>query len=760
MSKHYKYPLLAKPSGITLEQHSLDVMSEGSIILSIFNATCKKYRESTGKDLNNRVDFVARYHDLGKSDDAWQNACQEDYIEFCKWQKQNEQQGYNEYVSHVGYNNTGKNIRKCGVRHELKSLSMIDGNGYAVLSAIAAHHGKLCFQHEDVWSKNGDIAKQRLSSLIRHANDISDKGNLNHVASIQYEYSAVRALLQMADHRASAREDGDVPPPLTPFKYTFPHKDKRIVQQLVADHWQDDLLLLRAPTGAGKTDASLLWASLQIENKRAERMVIAMPTRFTSNALAINVAESLSDTGLYHSSAWYSKFENDVKNNSTERRKAEKLHEMARLLETPVTVCTIDHLLMALTLSREDHHIITFNLANSCLVIDEADFYDQFTQANINVLLKVLRQWKVPVLLMSASLPQSVLPEYQALGYNVKEIVEDTSDKDRIRFEIKSIIDEQDPDDVQDLLEKMVETGKGIIYVNTVEKAFVFAKWFEEKCFNDVIIYHSRFTEEDKKEKEKTLIDALGKNAWKSGTAHGIAVMTQIGEMSINISADMMISEMCPIDRLAQRAGRLCRFDKTNVGELFVLNPKKENKVYPAPYGSFDRKTKTWIACEAYDKTVERIRCSQYSAQRLVDILNEVYAEKQQYSVKAQENAKRLEESFIYNWLVAPMSVAQQDDTDTDFWKSRDIIPQDSVFVSKPENLHFAHWREFQEWKISNSIELPLYMIKQGIEKYHTIDSIEITIGYNDRQTIYVIREGFYDSNKGVNFRINEDVFL
>ena len=55
--------------------------------------------------------------------------------------------------------------------------------------------------------------------------------------------------------------------------------------------------------------------------RRVRRLVIAMPTRFTSNALAINVAESLSDTGLYHSSAWFVKFENDVKKNNILRKK-------------------------------------------------------------------------------------------------------------------------------------------------------------------------------------------------------------------------------------------------------------------------------------------------------------------------------------------------------------------------------------------------------------------------------------------------------
>src|SRR5690606_9889676 len=103
--------------------------------------------------------------------------------------------------------------------------------------------------------------------------------------------------------------------------------------------------------------------------------------------------------------AWFTKFHEEVRSGQLKKKDAQKVHEFARLLQTPVTVCTIDHLLIALTLTREDHHLITFNLANSCLVIDEADFYDEFTQANILVLLEILKYWNVPVLLMSASLP-------------------------------------------------------------------------------------------------------------------------------------------------------------------------------------------------------------------------------------------------------------------------------------------------------------------------------------------------------------------
>jgi CRISPR-associated endonuclease/helicase Cas3 len=568
---------------------------------------------------------------------------------------------------------------------------------------------------------------------------------LEQSAKTHYEFAGPRGLLQLVDHRASAKEEGDVVPDFTQFSYQFPHKEKRGVQKMIEQHWQDDLLLVRAPTGAGKTDASLLWASLQIENKRADRLVIAMPTRFTSNALAINVAESLSDTGLYHSSAWFTKFQEQVDNRVIKKQTAEKIHEFARLLQTPITVCTIDHLLMALTLTREDHHLISFNMANSCLVIDEADFYDDFTQANILVLLEILKYWNVPVLLMSASLPESILPSYQKLGYKIEKIVEDTSDNSRDRFEIKTIKEYSELDEISDLLELCVERGTAIVYTNTVDKAVMFYDWFKNRKANP-ILYHSRFTEPHKKDKEQELIDALGKTAWENKSAKGIAILTQIGEMSINISADIMISELCPIDRLTQRAGRLCRFDKTKVGELYVLVPQKNDLVYPAPYGEYDRKIKAWIPCDAFVKTSEILETTSYSAEKLVSLLNHVYAVQDSFSPKAINNAKYLKEYFSWNWLINPTQIAATDDADTNFWRSRNIAPQDSVFVEKPISNTFYNYFSFQNWKLKNSLELPVYLIEKG-KKLHMIDLQKIRIK-GEYEIIYVIREGFMEEDQ------------
>jgi len=740
-----KYPILAKPSGITLERHTQGVMSEGKLLLEQTPFVVQKYQERIGKSLAVRLERVCQYHDLGKKASKWQVACQKDYDAFLQWQSLHG----GTFKDYSKTENAGENIRKAGVRHEIQSLRLIEKTKLPLPQqvAIAAHHAKLGNNFEERWTN--EDASDLWATFKRESNRVIEQYSLEQSAKAHYEFAGLRGLLRLVDHRASAKEEGEEVPVFTKFSYQFPHKEKRGVQRLIEQHWEDDLLLVRAPTGAGKTDASLLWAQLQIENKRADRLVIAMPTRFTSNALAIDVAESLSDTGLYHSSAWFAKFQEQIDAGTLKKREAEKIHEFARLLQTPITVCTIDHLLMALTLTREDHHLIAFNMANSCLVIDEADFYDDFTQANILVLLEILKYWNVPVLLMSASLPESVLPSYQKLGFKIDNIIEDTSDNSRDRFEIKTIKEYSDLEEIIDLLELCVERGTAIVYANTVDKAVMFYDWFKKRKANP-ILYHSRFTEPHKKDKEKELIHALGKEAWENNRANGIAILTQIGEMSINISADIMISELCPIDRLTQRAGRLCRFDKTKIGELYVLVPQKNDLVYPAPYGEYDRKTKAWIPCDAFVKTSDILEPTIYSADKLVNLLNHVYAVQDAFSPKAINNAKSLKEYFSWNWLINPKQITATEDTDTNFWRSRNIAPQETVFVEKPTSKFFYNYFGFQNWKLNNSLELPVYIIERG-KRLHMIDLVRIWIK-DDEEVIYVVREGYYNSVEGLHF--------
>ena len=753
--------ILAKPSGITLEQHRSDVMSEVTDICQIFTGTCEKYKNLTGKDLAMRLSVSAKWHDNGKACLKWQEACWKDYHNFKLWEQKHPEHSFKEYSSE-NRNEAGCHLRNAGIRHELYSIDEAQTTKMPIpiLAAIAAHHGKLGYSFENKWTSDPSF-KLLWNDFCKTSNRISEIESLALVCDKLLEFDPIRGLLQLADHRASAKEDKEFVPILSSFNYQFPFADKRGVQKLVEENWNNDILLVRAPTGAGKTDASLLWASRQIAAHKADRLVIAMPTRFTANALSVNVAVTLSDTGLYHSSAWYSKY-SEAKNGELDMTEALAQHKMAKILATPITVCTIDHLLMSLTFTQENHHLICSNLANSCVVIDEADFYDGFTLANILFLLKVLHNWKVPIMIMSASLPESALQLYRKAGFNIESILEDKeSDSYNKCFNIKKLIEYDDIQDINYLLEYCIERGNAIIYLNTVDKAIKIYKKIKSLVLErgkdiPIILYHSRFTEKDKQRKENLLLDNLGRKAWNNGSAKGIAILTQIGEISINISSELMISEICPIDRLVQRAGRLCRFDNT-VGEMYVLLPYKDSVLYPAPYGSYSQSEKSWIPCNALLATINILKCDIYSAQDLVNILNQVYAEEVVFSVKAQTNAKALKQMFINNWLINPVEKWNEDDTHSNSWSSREIEPQGIVFVIKPECSHFCNYSEYMEFVLLHSISLPMYLLDKG-RKEHRIDSTcRISIGSNEPILINVIREGFYEFDIGVDLSNDEE---
>lgn len=768
MSKAENNIVLAKPSGITLEQHNKDVVKESLSICQVLPASLSKYSKMVGKNLTNLLCASAEWHDEGKKHNKWQTACWKDYQNYKVWKTKNPEGNFLKYSKEC-QDEAGENLRKNNFRHEMESLRIVVPQGDLLMSqkvAIAAHHTKLGRRYEDKW-KACEAYRSLWIEFRRTSSSITLKNDFSLLCSAHMEYDAIRGLLQLADHRASAKEEEEEAEDiyiLEPFSYTFPYTQKRGVQKIVEDNWKKDFILLRAPTGAGKTDAALLWASKQIEAQRADRLIFAMPTRFTANAISVNVSKELGQTGLYHSSAW-SAISDRVKNNEISLSDALNQHKMARCLLSPITVCTIDHLLMSLTMTREDHHLISYNLANSCVVIDEADFYDDFTLANIQYLLKVLYEWKVPVLIMSASLPDSSLSLYQSTGYKVDSILEDSHDvnKNRKRFEIKDIIDYNEFKDIDPLIEKCFERGNGILYMNTVDSAIALYKHIcsdkkrTKEEIDNIHLYHSRFTEPDKLKKEKEIINALGKKAWDEGTAKGIVIMTQIGEMSINISSEIMISELCPIDRMIQRTGRLCRFSDYT-GKLYVLIPYRNKTIYPAPYGIIENNC--WIPSKAFLMTKDVLHLKSYSSDDMTFLLNNVYKEKFEFSSEAKRNVRELEEMFRDNWLICPRDVSDKDDVESKEWRSRNIVYQDDVFVCPPPTHQFRNYSEFLEYKLLYAISLPEYLVIKGKNKLNRIDpGYEVKIGKNSVIRLNVVRPGFYDDKKGLDLT-REDNFL
>lgn len=71
--------------------------------------------------------------------------------------------------------------------------------------------------------------------------------------------------------------------------------------------------------------------------------------------------------------------------------------------------------------------------------------------------------------------------------------------------------------------------------------------------------HHSRFAGPDRKSLDQAIEDAFGKDSCRNGV---VAVATQTVQQSLDLDADLLLSDLCPVDVLLQRIGRLHRHPK------------------------------------------------------------------------------------------------------------------------------------------------------------------------------------------------------
>lgn len=690
----------------TLYEHTQNVIDEASAILDVLGYEAK-YARLTGYSLRKRLLRAALYHDWGKMHDWW---------------RKHRRQG---------------TLQKAQLRHEMVSVQYARKKRKRLFPeeevAILAHHGKLGHYHKHRW--HGDRVNfegmwAELRELQRHIAPTTG-ASFEEVLRARYAFNCVRSLLRLADQRASQRErHGPDPLPLHSFHYDFQYdpwevqkKAKALGDQMVA--------ALRAETGAGKTHAALHWAERHIDAGRARRVIMALPTRFTATSLAEDISEHVR-TGLYHSSAWYELEDED---------RAGEILQTARRFLDPVTVTTIDQVLMALTGRSEEHHLRFTNLAHSALVIDEIDAYSEELQANLQVLVDALRVLDVPVFMMSATVPTSHLLAFARDEESTPTGSESAEEDGSIAF-----IDTTDAGSSFDLraMEELEDPHKlppswirdrerVIVYANTVDRAVAYYEAISTmRDGDDVVLYHSRFTQPDRAKKEKQILEMLGEKG-----RGGVAVMTQVGEMSLNISAAVMISELAPIDRVAQRTGRMGRFPLSDEtlphGELRIIVPVQNDSLYPAPYGTYNMAARSWTPADALLQTREKLQVgASYDKVQLRDLAEEVYSDGLQIGPRAEENAKRYVEAEITeNWLIVPRYSAPAEETDTDEWSTRFIPPQVPVFIGEPEDI-YEEEHDYRRAELLQSVSIYAYKARDLPTKVVTINDEPRTITYSE----------------------------
>lgn len=334
---------------------------------------------------------------------------------------------------------------------------------------------------------------------------------------------------------------------------------KREFHQLCAENKENMLVI--APTGSGKTEAALMWAL----NSNASKVIFLMPTMVTSNSLFERLSKNYFPPeicGLTHSGAETYFYHKASKNEDETYDKFAMLHLKAFL--PPVMISTVDQLLSTgfntgLWTQKE------YALLGSSVVFDEIHAYDNYTIGLITYTIKKILDYGGKVLLMSATMP-NFLKEHFLNTLQLEDAVIAEEFMDRVSNEW-IYIDKELSDVHEDILFEISNGKKTALIVNDIETAKKEYKFFSQQGIKTLCL-HSEFTLEDRNTKEEKLTN-------KDGHDYQLVISTQVIEVSLDISFDVMFSECAPIDSLVQRAGRCNRHGLIECGKFYVFNPSE-----------------------------------------------------------------------------------------------------------------------------------------------------------------------------------------
>jgi CRISPR-associated endonuclease/helicase Cas3 len=399
------------------------------------------------------------------------------------------------------------------------------------------------------------------------------------------------------------------------FAQAFGVPSPRPMQAALGDLTLGPLVILEAETGSGKTEAAL-WRFLQLFRAgQVDSLYFALPTRVAATQLYKRVCDVVARVWpanapvVVRALPGYEAADGSQKISLPDFKVlwADKPSDAVshlrwaaespkRFLAASIAVGTIDQVLLG-ALQVKHAHMRQAMLSRSLLVIDEVHASDEYMTALLEQLLQghlliggqalllsatlgaVARTKYLSVGLKRPGLPPSLadasLLPYPAIsfrsgrGAQLREVAGNPAQK-VVHWQTLDAID--DPDRIAAIVVDAAAQGARVLVIrNTVPAATATLQAIERRSLEvggDWLftvagvrtLHHSRFSKQDRPLLDQAVEDQLGKV--RAGLQGRIVVGTQTLEQSLDIDADLLITDLCPMDVLLQRVGRLHRHQR------------------------------------------------------------------------------------------------------------------------------------------------------------------------------------------------------
>jgi len=397
---------------------------------------------------------------------------------------------------------------------------------------------------------------------------------------------ALRGHLISADHMASAHVGDLLKPTLS--------DPQEIVRKLrlntLYQHQQSAMerrgsAVLMAPTGSGKTEAALLWATAQgTPEQPVPRLFYTLPFQASMNAMERRFTEDDSDgrrvapfkdqVGLEHSKsvlALYRKYKVDPTDKTLTEDEAKKQavvwarqnRNLAKLHYFPVRILTPYQLLKA-PYRLSGYEALLTDCFNATFVFDEIHAFEVGRLAIILATVKHLSEnYGARFFVMSATLPSLLRTRLvNALGIPADDIIR-ASDDLYVDFRRHALILREGELLAPRALDRIAVGARDdqsvLVVCNTVKRAQKACDELRSRLGTQakIILLHGRFNARDRLAKENIVREATGSRSMKRESI--VLVATQVVEVSLDIDLDVIYTDPAPLEALLQRFGRINR---------------------------------------------------------------------------------------------------------------------------------------------------------------------------------------------------------
>lgn len=376
------------------------------------------------------------------------------------------------------------------------------------------------------------------------------------------------------------------------------------------------LAILESDTGSGKTEAALARFMRLHAHGEVDGMYIALPTRAAAKQLHGRVVEAvrrafpdeslrppvtlavpgylrvdeLEGRRVSNDDPVLPDFEVQWPDESGQEmtRRGWAAEHPKRFLASPIAVGTVDQVLLS-ALQLNHAHLRASSLLRQFLVVDEVHASDPYMSRILEEVLDLHLQAGGHAFLMSATLgtatrsrlasggtqpppelneavdqPYPLVTHASADRQNpVYEHAESSDYSKRVFVESLSIADE--PETITEEAVSAANEGARVLVIrNTVAGCREVQEALERSKSDDITFsingvpspHHSRYAPSDRRLLDDRIEEVFGKQSQEEGV---VCVATQTVEQSLDIDADLLLTDLAPVDVLLQRIGRLHR---------------------------------------------------------------------------------------------------------------------------------------------------------------------------------------------------------